>query len=74
MTVRDILLRRIEAFCAEHEMSGRRFGLEAVGDHKFIGRLRQDKATLTLIARAERFMDNYSPPQAAPTAAHEVAA
>jgi hypothetical protein len=74
MTVRDILLTRIERFCAAHDMTERRFGLAAVGDHKFIGRLRQGKATLALITRAETFMDSYRPPSPPAEASAEVAA
>lgn len=57
MSTREALLARIAAYCEARVLSERHFGLLSVRDHKFVGRLRDGKATLTTIERAERFMD-----------------
>jgi hypothetical protein len=61
MTTREILLTRIAAYCAAHQMSERQFGIHAVRDHKFVRRLRNGQATLTTIERAEGFMADGQP-------------
>lgn len=51
------ILARIESFLKEKDISEREFGLQAVGNHKFIRRLRGGLGvTLTSIERAEAFM------------------
>lgn len=57
MTTRSQFLERIAAFLLRHAMSERQFGLDAVGDHKFLMRLRAGAGiTLTVIEKAEAFM------------------
>ena len=57
MKTRDAFLARIEAFLTSTGMSAARFGIEAVGDHKFVKRLSSGAGiTLTVIERAETFM------------------
>lgn len=58
MSTREDVLSRVEAFIASHGVSGRQFGILAVGDHRFVPRLRSGAGvTLTLIERAEKYMD-----------------
>lgn len=58
MGTRKHILTRIEAFLTQTGMSAARFGLEAVGDHKFVKRLRDGAGvTLTGIEKAEAYMD-----------------
>ena len=55
--VRNEVIKKCERFCADHEISEWAFGKDAVGDHKFLSRLRTGKGvTLTIIERAEAFM------------------
>lgn len=56
---REIFLAKIEAFLAETSMTPRAFGLRAVGNHRFVWRVRNGLATLATIAKAESFMDAY---------------
>ena len=56
MKTRQTILACIEAFLARHAMSERRFGLEAVEDHKLLSRLRAGRVTLATIEKAEAFM------------------
>lgn len=57
MSTREAVLARVEAFIAERGMSARQFSLDAVGDHRFVGRLRSGSGvTLTVIERAEAYM------------------
>lgn len=58
MSTREDVLSRVEAFIASHAISGRQFGINGVGDHRFVPRLRSGAGiTLTLIERAEAYMD-----------------
>lgn len=58
MSTREAVLSRVEAFIATHAISGRQFGIKAVGDHRFVPRLRSGAGvTLRLIERAEAYMD-----------------
>lgn len=58
MSTRIQLLDRIAAFRERHGLTERQFGIEAVGDHRLISRLRDSETgvTLTTIDRAEAFM------------------
>ena len=57
MDTRLQLLERIGAFCSRHAMTERHFGIDAVGDHKLLARLRAGAGvTLTVIEKAEAFM------------------
>ena len=59
--IRDSLLGRIDSFLQEAKLSDSAFGRQAVGDHKFIRRLRDGfGVTLTSIEKAESFMRDYS--------------
>lgn len=57
MSTRSFILGRIDRFLAENGMSANAFGTQAVGDHRFLIKLRHASVTLRLIERAERFMD-----------------
>lgn len=58
MSTRTQLLDRIAAFRERHGLTERQFGIEAVGDHRLIRRLRDSETgvTLTTVDRAESFM------------------
>lgn len=58
MSTRTQLLERIASFRERHGLTERQFGIEAVGDHRLIRRLRDSETgvTLTTIDRAESFM------------------
>jgi hypothetical protein len=60
---REQVLARIEEFRLARSMSESAFGLAAVGDNKFIPRLRKGRATLRLIERAETFMRGQTLPK-----------
>lgn len=54
---RTQILARVTEFLDRTGMSERQFGLAAVGNHKFVPRLRHGAGiTLTVIERAEAFM------------------
>jgi len=56
MAIRTDFLESVAAFCATHSMTERAFGAAAVGDPRFISRLRKGSGTtLTLLERAEKF-------------------
>lgn len=57
MQTRSMLIRSIDAYLSRTGMTPRHFGLKAVGDHKFVPRLKAGKGiTLTVIEKVERFM------------------
>lgn len=57
MATRTSFLARVDAFLRATGMSSYRFGVEAVGDGKFVRRLRTGSSvTLRLIERAEAFI------------------
>jgi hypothetical protein len=57
MPTRTQLLDKIAAFLRRTGMTERRFGIEAVGDHRLVSRIRNGAGvTLTVIERAEQFM------------------
>jgi hypothetical protein len=59
MDTRTYALARIEAFLVKTGMSAGTFGMEAVGDHKLVKRLRSGAGvTLTSIEKAEAFMES----------------
>lgn len=69
METRKHILTRIEAFLARTGISPARFGIEAVGDHKFVKRLSEGAGvTLTSIEKAEAFMDAMEEADSSPTA------
>ena len=54
-SIREALIRDIERFCREQQVSQRQFGLDVAADHKLLARLRSGAGvTLTLIERIER--------------------
>lgn len=60
MRIRDLLIERIESFLVENDMSARRFGLAAAGDHKLLSRLRSGHGhTLVTVDRIECYMEAY---------------
>ena len=62
MKTRASVIARVRAFLEETGMSPHRFGVEAVGDHKFMQRLESGAGiTLTVIERAEAFIGAYKP-------------
>lgn len=74
MSTREAVLARVEAFIASRGISPRQFSIQAVGDHRFVGRLRSGKGvTLTVIERAEKFMDAAGANDPAPTPSKEAA-
>ena len=59
MSTREAVVEKVEKFLSAAGMSERQFGIEAVGDHKFLKRLRSGHGvTLTVIEKAERFMED----------------
>lgn len=66
MHTRDTIVKAIEAFLQRTGMTERQFGVEVANDHKFVRRLREGRGTtLTVIERAERYMADWKPEQAA---------
>ena len=62
---RQVFLAAVAAFLHRHEMSEHQFCLRAVGDHKFLTRVREGAGvTLTTIEKAEEFMALLSGPEA----------
>ena len=62
MRIRDHFLKRLREFLAESDVSARQFGLDAVGDGKFVSRLEAGAGvTLTTLERAEAYMDAQPP-------------
>lgn len=62
MDARKTLLDKIEAYLSASGVSARQFGIDAVNDHKLVGRLRARKGvTLTTIERVEAFMRSNAP-------------
>lgn len=60
-TTRTEFIERAEAFLVQSRISERQFGIQAVGDHKFLNRLRKGAGvTLTVLEKAERFMADHS--------------
>lgn len=65
MNTRKHILARVEAFLRLHGLTAARFGLDAVGDHKFVKRLTEGAGiTLTVIERAEAYMASVAPTDA----------
>lgn len=57
MQVREQILERVRSFLLSSGMSARRFGVEAVGDSKFVSRLEHGAGvTLTTLEKAETFI------------------
>ncbi|MEQ8251552.1 MAG: hypothetical protein RIB41_09975 [Oceanibaculum nanhaiense] len=53
------IIRSIEAYCAAEGISERQFGIEAVGDHKLLKRLRSGAGvTLTVIEKIEAYIES----------------
>ncbi len=66
MSARETVVEDVETFLAKTGLSEWQFGMAAVGDHKFLKRLRSGHGvTLTVIEKAERFMREHSVPPAA---------
>lgn len=62
METRTQILARIGEYLRRTETSERQFGISAVGDHKFLSRLRSGAGiTLSTIERAEQFMRDHPP-------------
>lgn len=60
MVIREISVAWIESFLRRTGMSERQFGIEAVGDHKFLKKLRGSHGvTLTSIERAEAYIRDW---------------
>lgn len=59
---RSDIIAQIEVFLLRAGISERQFGMAAVGDSKFMPRLRKGSGvTLTTLERAERFMAEWRP-------------
>lgn len=59
-SARKAVISRIEGFLERTGLSEHAFGLRAMGDHKFVGRLRNGAGiTLTVIEKVEAFMDGF---------------
>jgi len=56
MKTRQYIIDICKAYQAAHGLSDWRFGVDAVGDHRFMLKLRHGQATLRVIERAERYM------------------
>jgi|APSaa5957512535_1039671.scaffolds.fasta_scaffold298414_2 TnpA family transposase len=57
MDIRKDVIERCDQFCGDYGFSENRFGRDAVGDHRFMKKLRERSGvTLTIIERAEKFM------------------
>lgn len=65
MRVRQILLDRISAYCRGAGISERKFGADAVQDGRLVERLREGKATLKVMERAEAFIESAPRPRTA---------
>ena len=62
MDARQELLSEIDGFLAQHRMAPTTFGLKALKDGKFVGRLREGgNLTIRTIERARQFMREYEP-------------
>jgi len=55
--IRIVLLRRVEAACRHYKLSEWQFGTQAVGNGRFVERLRQGAGSLATLERAERYLD-----------------
>lgn len=67
MGIREDLDGRIRAYLRATGQSASAFGIAAVGDGKFVGRLRSGKGvTLTTIERALQYIEDHPAPQAEP--------
>ena len=75
-SIREALLKEIEAFLARHKMAPAKFGQQAVSDMGFVLRLRAGRdVRISTADRAREFMRNYKPvkpkrPKAAQERAH----
>lgn len=59
MQPRSELIEHFAAYCAKHRIAESRFGRQAVGDGKFLARLRSGKGvTLTTIESALAFIEH----------------
>ena len=75
-SIRDDLLKEIEAFLAKHKMAPAKFGQEALSDMGFLLRLRAGRdIRIGTADRVRAFMRNYQPEKPKrPKAAHQRAA
>ncbi len=73
MKTRERIIARIERFLTETGMTAREFGLQSVGDHKFVARLKQGTVTLSRIERAEAFIGAYKPRPQSPRGSSGIA-
>ena len=65
MTQHDELLHAIDAYCRRQGIAASTFGLRAVNDGKFVGRLRQGKRVTTdTLDRVRRFIESGAEPPA----------
>ena len=56
------LIKEIEAFCAKHSLSGRRFGELAVKDGAFWFKLNKGRdLRMSTVSRVREFMKEYRP-------------
>ncbi|MFX4085838.1 hypothetical protein ACKU27_12125 [Sphingobium yanoikuyae] len=61
------MLRRIEEFCAEHNLPPSTFGRLAVGDSNLVSGLKRDRSiTLRTGQRIVEFMQSYDPSAESP--------
>ena len=56
MDIQPMLLSRIVACCTRDGLTERAFGVVAVGDGRFVERLREHKGTFKLAAKAEAYL------------------
>lgn len=71
--VRHALLAEIADYCARMGITDRQFGIRAVDDSRFVERLREGKATLRVIERAEALLHGEAAQLSAPVEAGETA-
>lgn len=54
----DNLIRQIEAFCADHDLTEGQFGLQVLNDKNFVKQLRQGRdIRLSTAEKVRAFMD-----------------
>lgn len=60
MRIREQILQNVHAFLEASGMSQRQFGVEAVGDNKFVARLESGAGiTLTTIEKVESYIEKH---------------
>lgn len=63
MQMREQIIERVSSFLSQSGMSARRFGVEAVGDSKFVTRLKNGAGiTLTTLEKAEGYIAERTAP------------